>query len=108
MPVLELLWQAFPVELGGLQHAEGAHDVGLRESEGVLDAAVHMALGCEMNDAVDVFILHELQHALEVADVHADEHIVRTILNILQVGEVAGIGQLVEVNNLVLGVLMDK
>ncbi len=105
---LELLRQALPVEFGGLEEAEGAHHVGLREGEGVLDGAVHMALGGKVDDAVDVLVLHQLVDTVEVADVHTDELIVGLVLDVLEIGQVAGVGQLVEVDDAVLRILVDK
>ena len=104
----EFLRQALPIKLCGLEEAEGAHHVGLRKGEGVFDGAVHMALGSEVDDAVDVLVLHQFVHAVEVTNVHADELVVRLIFDILEIGEVAGVGQLVEVDNPVLRVLVDK
>ena len=101
-----LLGEGLPVELRGLQEGEGAHHVGLCEGEGVLDGAVHMALGGEMDDAVDMLVLHQLVNALEVADVHLDELVVGLALDILEVGEVTGIGEFVDVDDVVFGVLV--
>ena len=67
-----------------------------------------MALGCQVDDAVHVFVLHQLIEGIKVADVHLDETIVGTVLNIFEVGKVARVGQFVEVDNLVFGVLVDK
>ena len=67
-----------------------------------------MALGGEVYDAVDVFFLHQLVNTIEVTDVHLDELIVRLVLDVLEVGEVAGIGQLVEVDDLVFGIFVDE
>ena len=98
----------FPIEFGGLQQAQGSHHIGLREGEGVFDGAVHMALGGEVDDAVDVFVLHQLVDTLEVAYVHLDEAIIRLVLDVFQVSEVAGVGQLVEVDDLVFRIFVDE
>ena len=103
-----LFGEAFPVELCGLEQGERSHHVRLREGERVLDGAVHVAFCSQVNDAVDLFILHELVESVEVADVHLHELVVRLALDILQVREVARIGQLVEVDNLVFRILIDK
>ena len=105
---LVLLGEAFPVELCGLEQGERSHHVRLREGERVLDGTVHVAFCSQVNDAVDLFILHELVESVEVADVHLHELVVRLALDILQVREVARIGQLVEVDNLVFRILIDK
>ncbi len=41
-----------------------------------------MALGGEMDDAIDELVLHQLVHALKVSNVHLDEFIVGLVLNI--------------------------
>ena len=105
---LVLLRQRLPVELGGLQEREGAHDVGAGEGEGVLDAAVHVALGGQVDDAIDVLLLHQLVEGVEVADVHADKLVVRALLDVLQVGQVAGVSEFVEVDDVVVRVLRDE
>ena len=65
-----------------------------------------MALCCKVDDAVDVLVLHQLVEGIEVADVHPDELVVRLVLDVLEVGEVAGIGQLVKIDDLVLGIFV--
>ena len=91
-----------------MQQAEGAHDVGAGEGEGVFDAAVYMALGSQVDDAVDVVLTHYVEHLVEVADVGAHEGVVGALFYIFEVGEVAGIGELVEVDDMVLGVFVDE
>ena len=67
-----------------------------------------MALGGEVDDAIDMFILHQFIDPFKVADVHLDKAVVRLVLYVLQVGEVAGIGQLVEVDDLIFGIFVHK
>ena len=105
---LVLFRQRFPVKLRGLEQAERAHHVRLREGERVLDGAVHMAFCRQVNDAVDQFVLHELVERIEVADVHLHELVVRLALDVLEVREVARVGELVEVDNLVIRVLVHE
>ena len=67
-----------------------------------------MTLGGKVDDAVDLLVLHQLIDTVEVAYVHLDELVVGFVFDVFKVGEVAGIGQLVKVDNLVLRVLVDK
>ena len=97
-----------PIRLCGLQQGEGAHDVGAGEGEGVRNAAVHVALGGKVDDAIDMLLFHEVEYALEVADVHLDKAVVRRILNVPQVGKVAGIGEFVYIDDSVFGVFVDE
>ena len=100
------LWQALPVELGSLEEGESSHDIGASEGEGILDGTVYMALSGEMDDAVNVLILHQLVECFEVTDVHLDKLVVGLIFYILEVGKVAGIGQLIQVYDVVLRILV--
>ena len=105
---LILLRQALPVELGSLQQRERTHHIGLCKGEGVFDRAVYVALGSQMDDAVYLLVLHQLQEGVEVADVHLHKLVVGLLLNVLQVGQVAGIGQLVQIDDVVVRVLVHK
>ena len=100
--------KALPIELSGLQQCESTHHIGLRKGKGVFNRAVYVALGGEVDNAVNFFILHQLIESLEVADVHLDELVVRLVLDILQVCQVTGIGKFVEVDDVILGVLVYK
>ena len=67
-----------------------------------------MGLRRKVDHAVDRVLLENPADFLEIADVCLDENIVRRILDILQIGQVAGIGQFVKVDNPVLGIFVDK
>lgn len=99
---------ALPIELGGLKERKGTHDIGASKGEGVLDTAVDMTLGCKVDDAIDLLVLHQLVEGFEVADIHLDKLIVGATLDILQVGEVAGIGELIKIDNLIFGIFVDE
>ena len=99
---------SIPISLRSLKQTQRSHYVSLGEGERVLDGAVHMALSGKMDDAIDLFILHQLVNTVEVANVHADELIVGLVLDVLQVGKVAGIGQLIEINNLIIRIFVYK
>ena len=61
-----------------------------------------------MDNAVHVLLLHEFEHALKVADVHLHETVVGLVLDVLEVLQVARIGELVQVDDPVLGVLVHE
>ena len=103
-----LFRQGFPVELGGLQQAQSSHHVGLREGERVLDGAVHVAFCSQMNDAVNMLVLHKLVESVKVANVHLHELVVRLVFDVLEVCKVASVGQLVKIDNLVVRVLVHE
>ena len=105
---LVFLGPRFPIFLGGLQQSERAHHVGAREREGILDAAVHMALGRKMDDAVYPVVADDAAHQLQVGDVALDERIVRPVFDVLEVCQVAGVGQFVKVDDVIFGIFFDK
>lgn len=104
----KLLRQALPVGLGRLKQAQRTHHVGLCKGKGVFDGTVHVAFGSKVDDAVHLLFLHQAQHALKVADVHLHKAVVRLVLNVFEVSQVASVGQLVEVDDFVLRVFVHK
>ena len=67
-----------------------------------------MGLRSEMDHAVHMFILHEGQDTLEVADVHLDEPVVGPVLDVLEVREIARIGKLVQVDDPVVRIFVHE
>lgn len=67
-----------------------------------------MALGCKVNDAVNIFVLHQLIECVKVANVHLHELVVWLILDVFEVGKVTCISQLVKVYDLYFGYLFTK
>ena len=61
-----------------------------------------------MDDTVYVFILHQLVEGFEVADVHLDKLVVRLALDVFQIGQVSGIGQLIQIDDVVFRVFVYK
>ena len=103
-----LLRKGLPVQLRRLEHRQGAQDIGLREGEGILDRAVHVALRGQVDHSVRPFLPHQPVHPFEVADVHLHETVVRTALDVPEVGKVAGVGKLVKVDDHILGIPVDE
>jgi len=67
-----------------------------------------MAFGCKMDDAIDLFVLHELVERIKIANVHLYELVVRFFFDVLEICKVARVSQLIEIDNLVFRVLVDK
>ena len=67
-----------------------------------------MALCCQMDDTINVLVLHQLIERIEVADVHLLELVVGLILDVLEVGEIASISELIEVDDVVFGVFVHE
>lgn len=103
-----LLWKALPIEFGSLEQAQRTHHVSLGESKGILDRTVHMALSREMDDAVDMLFLHQFVNTVEIADIHLYETVIRFILDVLQVGQVASVSKLIEVDDPVIRVFVHE
>ena len=67
-----------------------------------------MALGCQVDDAVHMFLLHQFVYSLKVADVHLHKLVVGPILYILQIGKVASVGQFVEIDDFIVWIFVHK
>ena len=105
---LVTLRQRLPIELSSLQQRQRTHHVGLGKRKRVLDRAVHMALSSQMDDAIDLLVLHQLIESVEIADIHLHELVVWFVLNILQVSEITRIRQLIEVDDVVIRILVHE
>ena len=100
--------ELFPIKLGGLKECKGSHYVGLGECEWVFDASVNVAFCCKVDDTVDLLVLYKLIEGFKIADVHLYELVVWLVLDVLQVCKITGIGQLIQVNDVILGILVYK
>ena len=81
---------------------------GLSESEWILDTSIYMALGSEMDDAIHLVVLHQLQHQVEITDVALNKSIVRLILDVLEVSQVTSVSQLVEIDDVILRIFVHE
>ena len=77
------------IELGCLKERKSAHHIGTGKGEWILDGAVHMALGSQMDDAVHLLLLHQFIKGFKDADVHLYKLVVGLILNVFKIGEVS-------------------
>lgn len=103
---LVLLRQRLPIEFSCLHQRQRSHHVSAGKGERVLNASVYMAFGSQMDDTVNVFLLHQFIESVEVADVHPHELVVGLIFHIFQVSQVSGICQLIQVDNVVLQIFV--
>ena len=67
-----------------------------------------MTLGSKVNDAVDLLILHQLVESIEVADIHPHKLIIGLVLDILEIGQVSGVSQLIEVDDAIIRIFVHK
>jgi hypothetical protein len=65
-----------------------------------------MALGGKVDDAVDFVVDHEFVHCVEIAYVGFEESVVGTVFNVLEIGKVAGVGELIYIDDMVVGVFV--
>lgn len=105
---LVFLGQRFPILLCGLQQSQSAHNIGARERERILDAPVHVAFSRQVDDAVYVVVADDAAHQLQVSDVALDERVVRTVLDVLEVGKVAGVSEEIEVIDVIIRMFGDE
>ena len=92
---------------GRFQQVLGAHDVGGDERERVADGTVDMGLGREMDHCVEAETPHQLRNQGLVTDVAVHEMIAPVQMRGLDLGQVAavaGVGQLVQVDDDHIGV----
>ncbi len=102
---LILFGKSVPVFFCSLKESECAHHIGACESERVLDRAIHVALSGEMYDSVDFVVLDDAAHFIKIGDISFHKCIVGAILDILKVGEVAGVCEFIEIEDMVLIVI---
>ena len=65
-----------------------------------------MRLCCKVDDSVDLILLHQLQDGVEVAYVSLYEDVVWLVFNILEVGQVSGISQLVDIDDAIVRIFV--
>ena len=67
-----------------------------------------MAFGGQMDDAVHMILFHQGIDGIKIADVCFDEGVVGLVLYILEIGQITGISQFVKIDDMVVGVFVDK
>ena len=67
-----------------------------------------MAFGGQVDDSVHMVLPHQFLHFVEVADVGLYERVVGLVLNVFQIRQVAGVCQLVEIDDTVVRILVDE
>ncbi len=65
-----------------------------------------MALGSQMDDTIDLLVLHQLVESIEVANIHLHELVVGLVLHIFKVSQVASVCQLVKVDDVIFRILV--
>jgi len=91
-------WRA--VDAGGFQKSERAGQVRVEDRLGGEDAAVDVGLGGEVHDGVGLFVADKRVDQRLVGDVPLDEAVAGGMIERSEVLEVAGVGELVEVDHI--------
>ncbi len=92
--------QSVPVVPRRLQERECTDDIGLHEFTGAGNRAVDMTLSGQVHDVIGPETVDRLDNRLAIANVGLDEAVGVTPFDQCQAFKIAGIGQLVEVEDL--------
>ena len=91
------------VGAGRFEQRISADDVRLDEGRGAVDRAVDVAFRREVHDRIGLVLAEQRRHRFAVADVGLLESVARILCDRLQRLEVAGVGELVDVDDRMLG-----
>ena len=67
-----------------------------------------MAFCREVDDSIDLILTHDGADRVNVTDVCLDESIIRTILYVMEIGEVSGVCELVQIDDMVVRIFIDE
>ena len=67
-----------------------------------------MAFGGEVNHSVDVVFGEEFAYRIEIADVGTLENVVRFLLDVFQIREIAGIREFVEIDDAIVRIFVHE
>src|SRR5690606_14312975 len=93
-----------PVGAGGYQQLVGTDDVGLDELGRTVDGAIDMGFGGQVHDGVWLELQQRFAYPLTIGDAGLQELIARIAIHFRQGVEVAGVGELAQVEHAVPGV----
>ncbi len=97
--------EVIPVTAHAFEQVEGADDVGLDEFTRAVNRTIDMALGGEVDDGARFGIRQQVGDEIAITDVAADELVTRITFEFLEVLEIAGVSEQVEVNDKLIGLL---
>ncbi len=80
------------------EQRQRADDIGVDEDLGPRNGSIHVTLGGEIDDGLDLMLVDQSLHQGSVADVSVDEDVVLVLDELGEVLEVARVGQLVEID----------
>ena len=113
LPQVVRLDSAERITLRGLTIAHNAWNTppqgyGFMQADVVVDGAVHMRFGGEMDDCVNAMVTKQFVHERAVANVAFDEGVTDGIGKIAEVFEATGVGQGIEVDDVDAGIGLES
>ena len=94
--------------LGSLQQRQSAQYVRTRKHKRIGNRTVHVALGSQMYYTVNVIHSEYTPHIVQIDNISPDKVIVRRILHIFEILQIAGIRKFVKIHNSVLRIFIHK
>ena len=67
-----------------------------------------MAFRRQVDDAVDILLLHQPEHRVKITDVRLDKGVIGLVLDVLEVRQVAGVGQFVDIDDMIVRIFRDE
>src|SRR5438477_12128787 len=86
---------------GAIEHHTSADDISMNEVERRINAAIDMGLSREINNGVELVLGHECVHLIGISNVGLEKFvaIAMHLRHAIEVGEVAGVGQNIDIRN---------
>src|SRR4051794_24466033 len=82
------------------EQIKGANNVGLNEIAGAGDGAVDMGFGCQMHHVGDGMLLNDTEDRSLVAKIDFLKCVLRMLRDRFEIGEMAGVGEGIQVHQL--------
>lgn len=96
-----------PIVSRGFQQGIGADNVGFHEGGRAIDGAIHMAFCSQMHHRIRLMLRKHGVQSGSIANIHLLKSITGAIADAVQAFQVARIGELVNVDDAVTGVVDD-
>ena len=98
-------WQGLPIGTRRLEQLVSPNDVGLNELCRAVDRAVDMGFGGQVHDGIRLEFQQRFTDTFAIGDIGLKELIAVAAVDFCQRLEIAGVGQLVQIEDAVPGVL---